>query len=239
MGDRSQNRMRQFQLPENVDAILNLPRRVLKDVQERNTGSRQDALNVMLAVAVEILIVSALRVDNVASINIDEHIVEIQSRNSRIRYIILPADMSKTTKPYEIPLPIRSCVLLDTYMTTYHPKVSGDFGKMMFPGRGGEKRNTISFSKAIAAFIERETGIDMTPQLFRQLAVKINLDAHPHDIESPRLILNNTPATILASYAGPRTEQAYRRYDELLDRRLAQSTAAPVKRSKNIKKVPK
>lgn len=237
MGERSQNRMRQFQLPENVDAILNLPRRVLNEVQQRNTGSHQDALNVTLAVAVEILIVSALRIENVASLNIDEHLVEIQSRTACVRYIVLPADMSKTSKPYEMPLPSRTCTLLDTYLATYRPRISAGLGEMMFPGRGGNKLNTISFSKAIGAFIKRETGIDMTPQLFRQLSVKINLDERPHDIKSARLILNNTAATTLASYAGPRTEQAFRRYDEILDRRLARSIAAPVKRSISIKKV--
>ena len=129
--------------------------------------------------------------------------------------------------------------MLDTYLATYRPKISTVPGRFLFPGRVGNHRNTISFSKAIGAFIKRETGIDMTPQLFRQLSAKIYLDEYPHDIESVRLILNNTAATALASYAGPRTEQAFRRYDEILDRRLARSIAAPFKRNTSTKKVVK
>ena len=69
MTDKNRARLRQFDDPANVDALLSLPRRVLRQVQREDRGLRRDALRVMLALGVEVLIVAPMRVNNLAGID--------------------------------------------------------------------------------------------------------------------------------------------------------------------------
>ncbi len=237
MGERSRRKMRQFTLPGNIDAILSLPHRVLEQVRGKDTGSRKDALRLLLGLAVEFLIVSAIRIDNVTALDIKQHFIEFRRGRTRVRHLVLPAHMSKTSSPFEMQLPHRTGVLLDAYLATFRPRICTEPAQWLFPSDSGERRSTMAFSRAISNFIAHETGIDMTPQLFRQLMVKIYLDAHPHDIESPRQMLTHSSAdTTRRSYAEQRTEEAFRRYDETLKNRLERAAAAlPKHDARNLK----
>jgi len=74
----------------------------------------------------------------------------------------------------------KECVdFLDLYLEVYRPRLTPVPSPWLFPGYGGERRSTVCFSRYISKLIWRETGIKMHVHLFRQLAVKFHLDAHP------------------------------------------------------------
>ena len=75
MVKKNRDRLRQFDLPANVDTLLRLPARVLREVEASNTGSHLDAVRVMFALAVEILTVAPMRVQNLCELDIDRHII--------------------------------------------------------------------------------------------------------------------------------------------------------------------
>jgi integrase len=94
----------------------------------------------------------------------------------------------------------------------------------LFPGYGGKHRHPEAFSRQISEFVLRETGIRMHAHLFRQLAAKLYLEAHPEDLEMVRRILGHTSLrTTLRSYADIKMAASFRRYDDMIATRRAQA----------------
>ena len=214
MTPRNRARLRQFDLKANLAALLHLPATVLGRAKREKVGDRAEARRVMLATAVEFLIVAPMRIDNLTGLDHERHLVEFGRGRYRNRHIVIPAGETKTIAHFEMILPPASTEILDAYLKTYRSRVCPAPSAYLFPNEVGGRRNTISFSKAISAFVERETGLKMHAHLFRQLAGKIHLDANPSDIETVRRVLGHTnSATTARYYAEQRTGQAFAQYD--------------------------
>jgi integrase len=214
---RNRDRLRQFDLQENVANLLHLPGRVLNQVQRRKLGTPQEARRMMLACAVEVLIVAPMRIDNLSGLELDRHLIAVGHGNAPQRHIVIPAHETKTDVPFEMVLPYVSNRLLETYLRIYRDRICPGSSDYLFPNPTGGRRNTSAFSRAISEFIELETGLKMHAHLFRHLAAKLHLNAHPQDIETVRRILNHrTTATTLRAYTEQRTDGAFKRYDQTI-----------------------
>lgn len=226
MVEKNRTRLRQFDHPDNKAALLQLPAKVLGEAQKDKSPSSKVALRVMNALAVEILTVAPMRISNLAQIEIEKHLIQIRRGKNKRFHIIFTPEETKTREPFEMELPASTVALLEVYLNVYRPLLDGADGPILFPGRAGARRNSTTFATSIAKFVERETGIKMNVHLFRHLAGKIYLDANPHDVETVRRILGHTSVTTtLNNYAELRSDQAFRRYDQVVaDQRVAQQT---------------
>lgn len=219
MVEKNRRRLAQFDLPENVTALLKLPSRVLREAERRASGEREEALRVMHAVAVEILTMAPMRLENLTALELGKHLIEIRRGGARMTKIVIPSEETKTKAPFEVALPAESQALIDRYIADYRPLISDQSGPFLFPGPRGACRSPIAFSGAIPKFIRRETGLVMNVHLFRHLAGKLYLEANPSDIETVRRILSHrTSTTTLRSYTELASGQAIKRYDDLIAR---------------------
>jgi len=233
MTDKNRARLRQFDNPANIAAMLNLPARVLAEVQRKDDGHRRSALRVMLAVAVELLTVAPMRIDNLTGLEPDRHFVRTRAGRSLTTHIVISAAETKNNTPYELELPADTERLISVYCTKYRPRVAPAPGPWLFPSERGERRSTVSFATTISRFILHETGIKMNVHLFRHLAVKLHLGAHPEDIETARRVLGHSSATTtLRAYADLKNASAFRRYDELIANMREQQSVSPPRRSR-------
>ena len=106
-----------------------------------------------------------------------------------------------------------------TYRRDYLPRLAGTPGPWLLPSDTGVRRSTLSLAVAIGGFIARETGLQMNVHLFRHLAVKLLLQAHPDDIETARRLLGHrSSATTTRAYADFKTSAAFKRYDAIVYR---------------------
>src|SRR5690349_747372 len=132
-------------------------------------------------------------------------------------------------------LPRESAERLAEDLRTYRSRLTPVPSPWLFPGYGGKRRNTEAFARLISEFVLRETGIRMHVHLFRHLAVKLHLEAHPEDVETARRILGHKSLrTTLRAYADVKNATAFRRYDELiasLRERSRQRSGAPRRRA--------
>jgi integrase len=217
MTERNRTRLRQFDLDSNLAALLHLPATVLSQARREDTGDATEARRVLLATAIEFLIVAPMRVDNLTSMEHERHIVQFGRGRCRNRHIIIPAHETKTETLFEMILPSDSGAILDAYLKTFRSRVCSVPSEYLFPNSDGGRRSTVAFSRAISQFIEKETGLKMHAHLFRQLAGKIHLDANPSDIETVRRVLGHrTTATTARYYAEQRTGQAFQQYDRTI-----------------------
>lgn len=228
MKAKNRKRLLQFDLPDNVYALLNLPSRIFREVQAKPTGSRDEALRIMSAVVVEILIMAPMRLRNVAEIEIGKHLIESRRGGAVATHIVLPSAATKTNVAYEMPLPKDSQALIQIYITTFRSRVFAGPCSHLFPGRNGGCRSLTQFSSHISKFILKETGIVMNPHLFRHLAGKLYLDANPNDIETVRRLLSHSSTTTtLRSYVTLTATHAIQRYDNLVSRLRSGLPPAP------------
>ncbi len=215
MTEKNRMLLRQFDNLANVDALIGLPNRVLRRVNRGDRGLRRDASDVALALAVEVLLAAPVRVDNLTGLEIDRHIQKLGGTGTTL--LCIPFGETKTDAVYEMELPAESVAFLAAYLRDYRPRLAAAPGPWLFPNPDGERRHTAAFSTAISQFILRETGLRMNVHLFRHLAVKLYLAAHPDDIETARLLLgHSSSATTTKAYAEGNNATAFKRYDAML-----------------------
>jgi integrase len=231
MRPKNRERLRQFDLDENLKALLLLPARVLEEVRRSDKGGKGEAVRVMMALAVEILTMAPMRLKNVVGLEVDRHLVTVRRAGKTSRHIVIPAEETKTEAPFEMALPLSSVALLDAYLTTYRERVCDYASPYLFPGRAGRRRSDTSFAALLTKFLKRELGVTMHTHLFRHLAAKVHLEARPEDIESVRQILGHTTTrTTLRAYAELKSDAAFRRYDETIMQRRDAATRASASR---------
>jgi integrase len=201
----------------NVYALLGLPNRVLREVRRDDGGHRRDALRAMFAVAIELLIVAPIRAKNLTAIEFERHLVHANSGGQPMVHLVIPEHEVKNGEPYEIELPAGSAEIVTDYIATYRSRLSSTPSPWLFPNDEGGRRVTERFSTDIGDFILREIGIKMNVHLFRHLAVKLHLDAHPEDVETARRLLGHKSlSTTLSAYADMKGASCFRRYDAMI-----------------------
>jgi integrase len=215
MTQKNRGRLRQFDDAANVDALLSLPQRLLQRVQASDKGGRRDAMRVMYAVAIELLIVAPMRIKNLTALEHERHLVRTRIGSDATVHLVIPAEEMKNSEAYEMALPPSSAALLALYLREYRPRLANWQCPWLFPGYSGRRRHSEAFSRDLAELVFVETGIRMHVHLFRHLAVKLHLNAHPEDIETARRILGHRSLkTTLRAYAEVNTAASFRRYDD-------------------------
>jgi integrase len=217
MTEKNRARLRQFDDAANVDGLLDLPDRELRRVRKEDRGGHRDAVRVALALAVELLIVAPIRIKNLTSLEPERHLVPTRLGRDALLHLVIPGEEVKNGEPFEMLLPQESVALLNEYLDTYRPRLISAPSPWLFPGYGGKRRNTERFAGQISEFVLRETGIRMHVHLFRHLAVKLHLEAHPQDLETARRILGHKSLrTTLRAYANVKNGSAFKVYDALI-----------------------
>lgn len=217
MTKRNREALRQFDVAGNRKALLMLPDRVFAEGSQQTTPTAAQARRVMLAMAVELLLASALRGANLVALEVERHFSDIRQGRVVVRHLVIPAAEMKGNEDFEMPLPDRTRDMLDEYLAIYWPVLAPEGSPFLFPGKAGRGRDKIHFAEAVSSFILRETGLKMHLHLFRHLAVKLHLDSHPDDIETPRRFLQHKSSkTTLTHYAEVRSERAFATHHQTL-----------------------
>ena len=225
MTEKNRGRLRQFDSPQNIRTLLDLPRRIFRELKQKTCPDRVDALRAQQALAVEFLIVAPMRIANLTALDLTRHIVKTGRDASSVLHIVIPGEETKTGEPYEVTIPADTTVLLAAYRERYLPLISTEPTSLLFPNLSGCCRDDTAFSTALSAFLRRETGLLMNAHLFRHLAVTLYLRNHPEDLETARRILGHKSlATTMRFYAYIKNDASFRRYDEFI---ATQRTEAP------------
>jgi hypothetical protein len=113
---RNRDRLRQFDHPANVYALITLPEKIWTRKKGNTNATRADALEVQSAVAVEILLMVPMRIGNLARLDLDRNILRTRAKGSCITHIAVAADKVKNAIAIEAELPPETVKLLDLYL---------------------------------------------------------------------------------------------------------------------------
>ena len=217
MVKKNRERLLQFDLKENVHALIRLPLKVLTELSRKSELSSQDLARGVYAMAVGILVRIPLRVSNLCHINMETEIKKVRRGLVESTHLVL--EKTKNGDPYEAPFSEITLRCLDLYLLAVRPHITKTSSPFLFPNKDGKKRHEISFSGGIEEFILREIGLTVNSHLFRHLSVSLGQRFNPGDRETPRQLLNHrSSATTEGAYTVMDNASAARRYDALLTR---------------------
>lgn len=233
MTPRNRERLRQFDLPHNVDALIGLPLRIFEELGRTKTPTPEQALRAMHAVAVELLLHVPVRIGNLTQTEIGKNLLEVRRGKERRYHLVFSTSETKNSEPVEAEISLQSAELLEHYMKHFRQVLGEPGSNRLFTGARREDgvRASGAFSTSLTEFILKETGLNMHMHLFRHLAGYFYLARNPDDIETVRRLLGHrSTATTLRSYASLRTDLAFRRYDALIaERRSSDALSTQVK----------
>lgn len=217
MTDKNKERLAQFDVPGNVSLLFELPRQILKQAQRKKHILRNTALNVMRAVAIEILLTCPMRSGNLANLNIEKHFLWCGQGNSQKLSIVISGTETKNAQPIEVGLPKETMRLIKTYLKEYRPLISDVSGDWLFPCRSGGPRLPSDLSTDMTRLIYRETGLRFNAHLFRHFAGMMYLKHVPGDFETVRRILGHKKMmTTLNFYTSMSDKWALQQYDKVV-----------------------
>ncbi len=217
MVERNRARLRPFDEPAAVRALLSLPQRLLVQAEAMPSGERA-ALTVQTALAVELLLVAPIRIKNLAGIDIETHLTRPgRSRNSVV--LSFEREEVKNRQTLDYPLPETTVRLLERYLAEFRPLLAPTGSTALFPRRDGRSKGRAALGVRISQTIFKHTGLRMHPHLFRHFAAKMQLEAEPGSHEVVRRVLgHHSLETTIAAYTGTETAAAVRHYDRTIER---------------------
>ena len=212
--DKNRARLRQFDDPERLRVLLQLPDRLIAG-SRFSPHSYKALLQSEVAVAIAILIVCPIRRKNIAELHLERSIA--RQRDGRV-FLLFPSPEVKNRRPIEFELPRRIVAMIDAHVARRSPILCPPGTPWLFPRRDGQTPMERSgFSTKVSKTIRRETGAEMNVHLFRHLAAKMWLDRHPGNYEALRRLLGHAElSSTLNAYAGFEAGTATRLFADLV-----------------------
>ncbi len=203
--DKNRHRLLPFNDPEIVRRFLNVPSHLASDVRRAGRKTVVSAVSAQLAVAIAILQAVPIRIKNLASLEIDKHLIE---QNGKV-YVLIEADEVKNDRHYQMELPKDVADLIAWYCLTYRDLLFDAPTAALFPGENRKSKSPGTLGRQISERIEQRLGLQVNPHLFRHIAAKLYLDRHPGEYGLVSRLLNHSSvATTMAAYTGAETVSA-------------------------------
>ncbi len=180
--------------------------------------SRRPFIDLQSALAIDLLIHVPLRMENLSSLNFNEHLHWPQGPR-KPALVVFKVDETKNDIQLEFEIPKVLADRLQVYRNEIAPAVTGTRPDAVFVTWAGRPRTQAAITVAIEKTVLRSLGVKLTPHQFRHLAAKIILDANPGAYELVRQLLGHkNMKTTTNFYAGIDTRRAGRAHADLIMR---------------------
>lgn len=219
LSPKNRKAMGQFDDPARVARFVRAPLNLwakaeaLRDKSEDGPIPQQALLMVQAGIASEIMIFAPIRLHNLATIRLDQHINRI---NGRI-HLHFEAGEVKNNLALDFVLPESTSKRIDRYIKDWRPAAKPDGNPYLFPGRNQKPKDESALRNLITDKLFLVTGIKLTPHQFRHTAAKLFLDKYPGQYEVVRKVLGHKAlSTTYSHYAGAETKAAIAHYDDAI-----------------------
>jgi integrase len=230
-GIAAKNRQRLAPLRDekNLVRLFVLPSKICKAVEERNSGSRKDALLMQHAVALEILTYAPVRIGNLAGLHLEKNLRWSDPGRTGTLVIDIDGGEVKNGQTLSFPLPQARADLVRLYVDKYQPRLSPGPNPYLFPGDlPGRPKRADTLSKQLSGLILKTIGLEVNPHLYRHLVHLIVLNRYPGAYAMvSRILGHKSLQTAISNYAGEDIAIAMRAFHELITDTLAGRKVRP------------
>lgn len=211
--EKNRSRLIPFNDPDVVQRFLGLPQRLADEVRASKRKTVVDAVTAQIAVAIAILQAVPIRIQNLASLDLAQHLVE----RGNVVYVLIPGEEVKNGRPYQLELPGEVADLIAWYCMDYRNLLIDAPTTALFPGEQGRPKKPSTLGIQITKRVGAYLGIPVNPHLFRHIAAKLYLDRRPGEYALVSRLLNHkSVATTMRAYTGTETVSAARHYQDLV-----------------------
>jgi integrase len=211
--------IRQVLTAEVWSEVVNLPEALMRQARAlRDQAPTKAAVTAQIAVAIAILIVSPVRVGNLASIRLGENLIRPGGSQSPY-WLVFPLYDVKNRLDLNFELSAWLSGLIDEYVQrfrcTLHRGTNDDF---LFPNGAGRHKTEHLLSIQIKERIHKATGLKITPHQFRHAAAAIFLKHRPGEYETVRRLLGHRNIrTTVNFYCGLETIHATEAFGRIIE----------------------
>jgi integrase len=186
------------------------------------------AVTAQLAVAIAILTVAPIRLQNLVSIRLEENLIKPGGLQTPY-WLVYPRYDVKNRVDLNFPLDQSLTDLIDEYIHDFRPVLlRSSNGPWLFPGEHVGCKTAAMFSDQISTRIEKATGLCITVHQFRHAAAAIYLKHHPGEYETVRRLLGHRNIqTTINFYCGLQTIQATEAFGKLIRETVSRGEDRP------------
>lgn len=156
MTEKNRATLRMFEDPNVVARFDSVPTRVWKRTQASEVLTVASAVRLQTALAVELLTIAPVRIGNLASIDIDRHIIDRGHGPHRSVHLFISKNEVKNGVELEFQMPGSTIALLDRYLRDVRPRLLRAPSPWLFPGEGADHKCTTLLADQIADLIETD-----------------------------------------------------------------------------------
>jgi hypothetical protein len=208
--------LRKFDDVRLCEMLVELPDRLWRQARRDLAKSRRPFIDLQSALAIDLLTHVPLRMENLSSLNFNEHLHWPQGVR-KPALMVFRGDETKNEVQLEFEIPKVLADRLQVYRNEIAPAVTGTRPDAVFVTWAGRPRTQAAITVAIEKTVLRSLGVKLTPHQFRHLAAKIILDANPGAYELVRQLLGHkNMKTTTNFYAGIDTRRAGRAHADLI-----------------------
>jgi integrase len=220
--EKNQQRLLQLEDPHNFAKLLHLPEKLVKLSKRPGQSDHKAALMVQAALAIEILLYAPMRINNLASLNIEEHIRRLKVKRENRVQIYIPATEVKNDRALHYELGSQTTALLDYYLQKARPILLREPTDYLFPAQNGDRKRNGALSGLIKQMILEHTGLTINAHLFRSIAGKIHSIAAPGDFVTLSHVIGDSLKTAMKSYAQFEQKNSLEHYQRSVDQARSQ-----------------
>ena len=214
--EKNRSLLRRLEDPRLLDRLVNLPDQLWRLARRNLSTSPRSFIDLQTALAIDILLHVAPRIEDLAALKFDEHIHWPQGRGKPALFVFRQSKVPNGD-PQEFELPAYLSDRLYEFRNEIAVSVIGRRPNVLFVSRKGKPRKLSTLRVAIQRSVLRRIGLKITPHQFRHLAAQIHLNANPSAYEVVRQFLGHKEIkTTTRFYAGPNTRRAGRAHAELI-----------------------
>ena len=175
-----------------VDALLSLPMKTVAAIRRRPLKpTKSIAIQVQLALALELLLCAPLRIKNLVALSLDRHFFGATLNGVNRTLLRIAGDHTKNGEPAEHILTEDTAKLLRLYVEVYRPLIKADASEWLFPGGKGGHKTENTLGTQLTRWVRGEVGIAFHPHLMRKIVPKLYLDMDPGGLEVVRRLLGH------------------------------------------------
>jgi integrase len=225
MTPKNRARLRQLSDPQVLNQLLLLHHDLLQEARTKALPLPRAAALVEVALALELLWMTALRIKNLSNLHLDENIQWTRSSRKGVCHLVVSGRHVKNGVARDFELEGSTVALLKLYIERYRPSLAPAPCRWLFARRDGAGPvDPIVLATRIKRTIRKRTGLTVNVHLFRALNAKIYLDHNPGGYEVVRSGLGHKRlSTTMDAYTGMEDISAAKQFDRTIRKRQEQA----------------
>ena len=192
--------------------LLFLPERLMRRADAELKAGRLDFVAAQVAVAIEILLIAPLRMQNLIDLHWSRNFKEPNGPNGHLLLHIPRAETKSGRRDLSYEIPKDLARTIRWYRREILPRLGADIRGHLFVTEGGKRKHQETLAIQIIGTIAEHVGVHMTPHQFRHFAAMLYLEEHPEGFQNVTDLLGHSWAKTTQIYAGSSSRRASRAY---------------------------